>query len=372
MTIAIVEFLGLLLYEVLCAFLLGAFSEMKPQRKTTYLLVALLPLALMTMFHSENIGNDTGEYIKFFWQCKYTAWQNLFTSTRFESGYALFVSVCSYLFDSAQSILVAEGLFVYIALGRWLKKWCKAPGMFCIFLVAALQFDGWMSMQRQALAVAVLFWAFDALVEKKWIQFIVITLLAAQFHNAAYVFLLAYPAVYFLNSSKEQNHNLLRFNILAIVGCIGTMIAYHFLLAMLLSHFATYQYYANGAYMDGETRLAIILQIAVYGLLLLVPYILTRTIYIKDRFLQLLYKLSIINLGFVILASQATVLTRLAGVYSLYAFLLYTECVSRMKYRGNRLIVLTVTIALFAIYGAVITVYRTPSWQTTYPFEWCF
>ena len=239
MTIAIVEFLGLLLYEVLCAFLLGAFSEMKPQRKTTYLLVALLPLALMTMFHSENIGNDTGEYIKFFWQCKYTAWQNLFTSTRFEAGYVLFVGVCSYIFDSAQSIFVAEGLFVYIALGRWLKKWCKAPGMFCIFLVAALQFDGWMSMQRQALAVAVLFWAFDALVEKKWIQFIVITLLAAQFHNAAYVFLLAYPAVYFLNSSKEQNHNLLRFNILAIVGCIGTMIAYHFLLATLLSHFAT-------------------------------------------------------------------------------------------------------------------------------------
>lgn len=29
-------------------------------------------------------------------------------------------------------------------------------------------------------------------------------------------------------------------------------------------------------------------------------------------------------------------------------------------------------IGLFALYGVIITIYRTPEWQTTYPFEWCF
>ena len=66
MTIAIMEFLGLLLYECLVVFLMGAFHEMKPQRKNIYLIFALLPLVLMTMFYGETAGNDTGEYVNFF------------------------------------------------------------------------------------------------------------------------------------------------------------------------------------------------------------------------------------------------------------------------------------------------------------------
>lgn len=372
MEIAIVEFLGLVLYESILALFFGAFHEMKAQRKTTYLLFALFPFALMTMFHGDTVGNDTGEYIKFFWICKYEDYQQVLLSTRFEKGYVTFVSICSYLFDSVQSIFIAEGLFLYVVLGRWLKKWCKAPGLFCVFLVTALLIDGWMSVQRQALAEGILLLAFDALIEKKRIKFFLITLLAAQFHNAAYVFLLAYPIVYFLNSTKENNHNLFKFNILAIAGCIGTLVLLHAILGLLLSHFTIYQYYVGGVRMDGETRIAIILKTAVYALMLFVPYVLNKKMYLENRFIQALYKLSVINLGFVILASQATVLTRLAGIYTLYAFLLYTECISRLKYHGNQFIVIIATVVLFTIYGVVITVYRTPEWQTTYPFVWCF
>lgn len=40
MTIVIMEFLGLLLYECLVAFLMGAFHEMKPQRGNIYCFAA--------------------------------------------------------------------------------------------------------------------------------------------------------------------------------------------------------------------------------------------------------------------------------------------------------------------------------------------
>lgn len=372
MTIAIMEFLGLLLYECLVAFLMGAFHEMKPQRKNIYLIFALLPLGLMTMFHGETVGNDTGEYVKFFWRCEYEDYAQILDESRFEKGYVTFVSVCAYLFDNVQSIFIAEGLFLYVALGRWLKKYCKSPGLFSIFMVAALLMDGWMSLQRQALAEGVLFFAFDALVKKKKLKFLVLTLLAAQFHNAAYVFLLAYPAVYFVNSRNEKNNNLLRFNVLAVAGCASALVLTQVLLGVLISFFPVYSYYEGGVYMDGETRIAIVLKIAVYALMLLIPYVLNRRIYLDNYLSQLLYKLSVVNLILVILASQATVLSRLAGVYSMYAFLLYTGCVGRLKYQGNRPIVLVATVLLFALYGVVITVYRTPQWQTTYPFSWCF
>lgn len=97
MTIAIMEFLGLLLYECLVAFLMGAFHEMKPQRKNIYLIFALLPLVLMTMFHGETVGNDTGEYVNFLGRCEYEDYAQILEGSRFEKGYVTFVSVCAYL-----------------------------------------------------------------------------------------------------------------------------------------------------------------------------------------------------------------------------------------------------------------------------------
>lgn len=64
--LATVEFLGLVGYEVLTAYAMKAFWPMNQKKKIIYLFWALLPLALMTMFHSENIGNDTRAYTDLF------------------------------------------------------------------------------------------------------------------------------------------------------------------------------------------------------------------------------------------------------------------------------------------------------------------
>lgn len=64
--LAIVEFLGLVGYEVLVAYAMKAFCSMQQKRKVIYLFWALFPLALMTMFHGESIGNDTRTYTDLF------------------------------------------------------------------------------------------------------------------------------------------------------------------------------------------------------------------------------------------------------------------------------------------------------------------
>ena len=65
--LATVEFLGLVGYEVLTAYAMKAFWPMNQKKKIIYLFWALLPLALMTMFHSENIGNDTRALMALRW-----------------------------------------------------------------------------------------------------------------------------------------------------------------------------------------------------------------------------------------------------------------------------------------------------------------
>lgn len=183
--LATVEFLGLVGYEVLIAYAMKAFWPMNQKKKIIYLFWALLPLALMTMFHSESIGNDTQAYTELFDAvCNMTLKQAL-SNGRFEKGYMLFTYVLTRLFSSRQCVLIAEGAIVYLSLARWLNKWCKAPGLFVCLIVEMLEIDGWMSIQRQALAMAILFFAYDVLIEKKLLRFVVLVILAAQFHAVA-------------------------------------------------------------------------------------------------------------------------------------------------------------------------------------------
>lgn len=373
--LAVVEFLGLVAYEILMAFFMGAFHPMENAKKKRYLFLALFPLVAMTMFHSENIGNDTRAYTDLFEDVKEMTLKMALSNGRFEKGYMLFTYVLTRLFSSRQCVLIAEGAIVYLSLSRWLNKWCKAPGLFVCLIVEMLEIDGWMSAARQSLAVAVLLFAYDALVEKKLLRFFILVILAAQFHAVAYVFLLAWPMLWWfeehrVNSLKKK----WKFERLMAVCAVGIVLLMWPMINFLLRIFPKYQYYVAGAYMDGQARLAIILKIIVYALMLLAPrWIKNQNRGTRQSVVELsLYRMALINIVILVAANQATILTRFSGIFSVYAVAEFSEQASKLKRGKNRKIVTVAALILFALYGVIITIYRTPEWQTTYPFEWCF
>ena len=371
--LATVEFLGLVGYEVLTAYAMKAFWPMNQKKKIIYLFWALLPLALMTMFHSENIGNDTRAYTDLFEAVKEMTLKMALSNGRFEKGYMLFTYVLTRLFSSRQCVLIAEGAIVYLSLSRWLNKWCKAPGLFVCLIVEMLEIDGWMSAARQSLAVAVLLFAYDALVEKKLLRFFILVILAAQFHAVAYVFLLAWPMLWWVDEYRRNSlEKKWQFEKLMAVCVVGIALLTWPMINLLLKIFPKYQYYMSGVYMDGQARLAIILKIIVYALMLLAPrWIKNQNRGTRQSVVELsLYRMALINIVILVAANQATILTRFSGVFSLYAIADFSEQVARLQYKKNREIVTILALVLFAVYGGVITLYRTPEWQTTYPFKW--
>ena len=371
--LAVVEFLGLVAYEILMAFFMGAFHPMENAKKKRYLFLALFPLAAMTMFHSESIGNDTRAYTDLFEAVKGMTLKMALSNGRFEKGYMLFTYVLTRLFSSRQCVLIAEGAIVYLSLARWLNKWCKAPGLFVCLIVEMLEIDGWMSAARQSLAVAVLFFAYDALIEKKLLRFVVLVILAAQFHAVAYVFLLTWPMLWWfeehqVNSLKKK----WKFERLMAACAVGATLLMWPMINLLLKSFPKYQYYVAGAYMDGQARLAIVLKIIVYALMLVLPrWVSNRNGKAAQNAVELsLYRMAVVNIVILIAANQATILTRFSGIFSVYAITEFSEQVAQLNYRNNRKIITVAAVILFALYGVIITIYRTPAWQTTYPFEW--
>ena len=371
--LAVVEFLGLVAYEILMAFFMGAFHPMENAKKKRYLFLALFPLVAMTMFHSENIGNDTRAYTDLFEDVKEMTLKMALSNGRFEKGYMLFTYVLTRLFSSRQCVLIAEGAIVYLSLSRWLNKWCKAPGLFVCLIVEMLEIDGWMSAARQSLAVAVLLFAYDALVEKKLLRFFILVILAAQFHAVAYVFLLAWPMLWWVDEYRRNSlEKKWQFEKLMAVCVVGIALLTWPMINLLLKIFPKYQYYMSGVYMDGQARLAIILKIIVYALMLLAPrWIKNQNRGTRQSVVELsLYRMALINIVILVAANQATILTRFSGIFSVYAVAEFSEQASKLKRGKNRKTVTVAALILFALYGVIITIYRTPEWQTTYPFEW--
>lgn len=371
--LAVVEFLGLVAYEILMAFFMGAFHPMENAKKKRYLFLALFPLVAMTMFHSENIGNDTRAYTDLFEDVKEMTLKMALSNGRFEKGYMLFTYVLTRLFSSRQCVMIAEGAIVYLSLSRWLNKWCKAPGLFVCLIVEMLEIDGWMSAARQSLAVAVLLFAYDALVEKKLLRFFILVILAAQFHAVAYVFLLAWPMLWWVDEYRRNSlEKKWQFEKLMAVCVVGIALLTWPMINLLLKIFPKYQYYMSGVYMDGQARLAIILKIIVYALMLLAPrWIKNQNRWTRQSVVELsLYRMALINIVILVAANQATILTRFSGIFSVYAVAEFSEQASKLKRGKNRKIVTVAALILFALYGVIITIYRTPEWQTTYPFEW--
>lgn len=291
----------------------------------------------MTMFHSENIGNDTRAYTDLFEDVKEMTLKMALSNGRFEKGYMLFTYVLTRLFSSRQCVLIAEGAIVYLSLSRWLNKWCKAPGLFVCLIVEMLEIDGWMSAARQSLAVAVLLFAYDALVEKKLLRFFILVILAAQFHAVAYVFLLAWPMLWWVDEYRRNSlEKKWQFEKLMAVCVVGIALLTWPMINLLLKIFPKYQYYMSGVYMDGQARLAIVLKIIVYTLMLLAPrWIKNRKWEAGQSVVELsIYRIALVNIAILIAANQATILTRFSGMFSVYAVAEFSEQASKLK-RGK-------------------------------------
>lgn len=86
---------------------------------------------------------------------------------------------------------------------------------------------------------------------------------------------------------------------------------------LLLKIFPKYQYYMSGVYMDGQARLAIILKIIVYALMLLAPrWIKNQNRGTRQSVVELsLYRMALINIVILVAANQATILTRFQGYF---------------------------------------------------------
>ena len=350
--------------------LFSSFSTMSKRSKKWYLLASLGFLAFLTMFHGVEVGNDTAMYIDRFQSIARTG--DLFAyikSTTMEPGYLVFNYVLSRFTNNPQILFIASGLLVYSSLGLFLYRNCAAPGL-AVFCVTTMQFfDMFLSGVRQALALAILLFAYSYIAKRKPVPFFLLVVLAALFHYTALLFAIAYPAAVF-SLNREGRHQALRV-LLVIVCIVAVYVWFDTLLSVALALFPKYSYYIGSAAFAGEPNLAIILRTIVYLLMFLIPRWLLANEHRAREVDEGVARLSACNIILAAVSMNASVLGRLCMYFSPFSLVDYANNTNRLS-REASVILTVLSLILLFFYGLTIVVFRMPAWYSTYPFSLCF
>ena len=220
-------------------------------------------LCFLAMFRGVSCGNDTENYREFFQVV--ASQKNLWHTIRHTSFEPLFTALTfflSRLTRDPQILFIVTSLFSFAVTGRFLAKFSLAP-CFSLYLFFTLQiFDFYISGIRQALAIALLLLAYEAMTQKKNLRTLLLILLAGLFHRTAWLW---FP-VFFLLRVRRRRAFL---GVAALVGAV-CLVSSRYLVAVIASIFPRYQLYFGSSYLKSGAKLSLILYFLVFGLVLLV------------------------------------------------------------------------------------------------------
>lgn len=92
-----------------------------------------------------------------------------------------------------QTFIVIISAFMMISYAHFVGKYSPSPVQSVLYFLGLLYFSFMFDALKQGIAMSILLFSFDAIIEKKPIKFVALVLLASWFHFPAMVFLTAYP-----------------------------------------------------------------------------------------------------------------------------------------------------------------------------------
>lgn len=159
-------------------------------------------LFLMLIFRHETIGNDTTTYAYIFRTIANSSWSSALGRSA-EIGYTVLNKVVSLVTSNFRWVLILSAILgVYHISKAYLKYSTDAMLTISIFIIMSnfiLLFSG----LRQCIAISLGFVAFELTRSKKWIPFLLVTILAMLFHTSAFMIAFMYP-LYHVQIKKKR------------------------------------------------------------------------------------------------------------------------------------------------------------------------
>ena len=206
-------YLGLAAFELL---LYGIYSGAKSEKAKKWLFIlGCMAVVLIVGLRSDRTGNDTIGYVRNFLAINNVSWESIATAQPKDTGYYMFVKLIRTFTDSKVLFLLITATASLIGVFDLIKRNSKSPLLALFFYVTLGNFLFVLTGIRQAIAMSICMLAVRFIQSKKLIPFLLLILLAAQFHHSAYIFVV----MYFLGRKKVTVMSM-------IVNILVTVVAY--------------------------------------------------------------------------------------------------------------------------------------------------
>lgn len=164
------------------------------KRKRIYLILCGIVLVLFLGLRSKYLGStDAYNYYNHMERALlYNSWEAYYRPDFVESGFQFFVYCLSRVFNSSQWLFVITGAIFIIAVLYCTYKNSENVVLSTVMYITLgiMQFQ--MQGMRQAMAMAICMFAFEFVKKKKLIPFVLLVVLAMQFHRTSIVFIVIY------------------------------------------------------------------------------------------------------------------------------------------------------------------------------------
>ena len=295
------------------------FHNRSLTREKIFLMAAFFAVFLVIALQSEQSNNDLIQYYRAFRRYSNYTWGNYqyIIDTAKDPLYYIFGSLFSHIGFSFRQWYLLIG-FIYAFSIYWLVgRYSSNVYISYIVLITVGSLGFAMSGMRQTLAFAILMFSFKYMENKKIIKFILLVLIATQFHSTAIIFILAYPLYWF----KLRMRNL----IILALGAVVVILNRRFFLAGFINFMGTDETYSG--YLEKESGLSIA-GVIIFGFILifcLVSYYLG----VEDAKYRGLCNLAIASLTFRILSViMIAEMFRVSMYFAVFDIILIAEACS--------------------------------------------
>ncbi len=231
--------------------------------RRVFALACFFILTFIAACRAPEVGRDTTLFIeRAFDRIRIRNFRETFAlSTWLEPGFRLLCYVISRFTSNGQWLIAVSSVLIHGSVSLFLYRHAKNTYLAFYLYLAMMIYPFYLNIMRQALAIAVLLFAWDFFKKRRFLPYAVLVLLAATFHVSALIFLLC-PLLLLVPVTRKNLRILLPVTaLLAILGAILVRPIMR-LVVLLVPRYAVYEPTTFGAL---YCYLAVFATVTAYG-----------------------------------------------------------------------------------------------------------
>lgn len=160
----------------------------KRDKNFIYLCLIFIQFTLLAWQKDYSVGQDTLMYYREFISISAGSFKDTLLS-EWEPGYVISNWIIGNLGFDFHAYLLIVSAFIYYSVCRFIFRYSKYPWLSVIIFVAFGYYFGSLHILRQYIAIAIILYSYDCILNRKFTSYLALVLLAASFHTSAIMFL---------------------------------------------------------------------------------------------------------------------------------------------------------------------------------------